>query len=87
VEAEVGGDRMPELEQKVMLRVLDRCWREHLAVMADLLTGIVMRTQGEAALAEYRREGALAFARMRHAASRDVASYLFGLKRLEPAPD
>ena len=87
VEAEVGADRMPELEQKVMLRVLDRCWREHLAVMADLLTGIVMRTQGEAALAEYRREGALAFARMRHAASRDVASYLFGLKRLEPAPD
>jgi preprotein translocase subunit SecA len=85
-EAEVGADRMPGVEQRVMLHVLDLCWREHLAVMTDLLAGIVMRTRGEAAVTEYRREGALAFARMRDAASRDVASYLFSRKTPKPAP-
>ena len=71
-----------------MVPVLDRCWCEHLAVMGDLLSAISMRTAGEVALAEYRREGARAFARMRDTAGRDSARSLFYLKVVaEPAPD
>jgi preprotein translocase subunit SecA len=78
-EAEMGPEVARELERRVVLSVLDRVWREHLRAMPDLLNAICMRTAGEAALAEYRREATLAFNRMRQAANEEIVRALLTL--------
>jgi preprotein translocase subunit SecA len=85
-EAEIGPEVARELERRVVLSVLDRAWREHLQAMPELLNAISMRTAGEAALAEYRREATLAFNRMRQAASEDIVRALLTLKITPPDP-
>jgi len=52
--------------------------------MPELLNGIAMRTTGAAALAEYRREGALLFNRMREAANREIVRTLFHIRIERP---
>ena len=52
--------------------------------MPELLNAIAMRTTGDAALAEYRREGALLFNRMRDAANREIVRTLFHIRIERP---
>jgi preprotein translocase subunit SecA len=83
-EQELGTADIRELERRVILSILDRGWREHLEAMPELLNGIAMRTAGAAALAEYRREGALLFNRMREAANREIVRTLFHIRIEQP---
>jgi preprotein translocase subunit SecA len=83
-EQELGTADIRELERRVILAILDRGWREHLEAMPELLNGIAMRTTGAAALAEYRREGALLFNRMREAANREIVRTLFHIRIEQP---
>jgi preprotein translocase subunit SecA len=83
-EQELGTAGIRELERRVILSVLDRGWREHLQAMPELLNAIAMRTTGDAALAEYRREGALLFNRMRDAANREIVRTLFHIRIERP---
>ena len=62
------------------LACLDRGWREHLQAMPDVLSAIALHATGDAALARYRREGTLAFNRMREAVNREIVRALFYLK-------
>jgi preprotein translocase subunit SecA len=79
-EAELGTAVIRELERRVVLACLDRGWREHLQAMPELLNGIAIRMAGDAALTEYRREGTLAFNRMREAVNREIVDVLFNLR-------
>jgi preprotein translocase subunit SecA len=79
-EQELGTAVIRELERRVTLSVLDRGWREHLQAMPELQKAIAMRTAGAAALAEYRREGALLFNRMREEANREIVRTLFHIR-------
>lgn len=79
-EAELGIEIIREFEQRVILSVLDRGWREHLHAMTELFSTIGIRAKGEAALAAYRREGTQAFNRMRAAVNREIVRALFYLK-------
>jgi preprotein translocase subunit SecA len=83
-EPELGIPAIRELERRVILSLLDRGWREHLQAMAELLSTIGIRTKGEAALAEYRREGTQAFNRMRLAVNREIVRTLFHIQ-VDPA--
>jgi preprotein translocase subunit SecA len=61
-EAELGGPVMRELERRVLLSVTDRNWREHLAAMTDLMTGLTVRAAGRMVpLPEYQREAGQLF--------------------------
>jgi preprotein translocase subunit SecA len=83
-EAELGVLVSRELERRVILSLLDRGWRDHLQAMAELLSTISSRTTGEAALAEYRRQGSAAFSQLRRAVNRDIVRTLFYI-RMDPA--
>jgi preprotein translocase subunit SecA len=55
-EARLGKGIMREVERRVLLTVYDRFWREHLAAMSDLLSGLMIRAAGGTpSLAEYQR--------------------------------
>jgi preprotein translocase subunit SecA len=79
-ELELGTAVIREMERRVILASLDRGWREHLQAMPDLLNAIATRTAGAAALAEYRREGTLAFNRMHEAVNREIVRWLFYIR-------
>ena len=43
-EAEIGADRMRELERIILLRVVDNKWMDHIDDMDQLKSGIGLRT-------------------------------------------
>ena len=45
-EAEIGADRMREVEKMIMLRVVDNRWMDHIDAMDDLKQGIGLRALG-----------------------------------------
>jgi preprotein translocase subunit SecA len=83
-EAELGVAITREVERRVILACLDRGWRQHLQAMPDLANSIGIRASGQAALAEYRREGTAMFNRMRQEVNREIVGSLFHLK-IEPS--
>ncbi|MBQ6622126.1 MAG: preprotein translocase subunit SecA [Mogibacterium sp.] len=46
-EAEVGSERMREVERMVMLRVVDNRWMDHIDAMDQLKSGIGLRAYGQ----------------------------------------
>jgi preprotein translocase subunit SecA len=61
-EAELGAPLLRELERRVLLSATDTAWRDHLAAMADLITGLSIRAAGRlVSLPEYQREAAHLF--------------------------
>ncbi|MGH8985794.1 MAG: preprotein translocase subunit SecA [Acidimicrobiia bacterium] len=57
-EHDIGGERLREIERRVMLSVIDQHWREHLYEMDYLREGINLRAMGQKdPLAEWQREG------------------------------
>jgi preprotein translocase subunit SecA len=88
-EAEIGEDRMRQLERYVLLTVLDRKWREHLYEMDYLREGIGLRSMASRdPLVEYQREGAGMFATMMDSVMEEVVGFLFHVQIVEqPAPD
>jgi preprotein translocase subunit SecA len=84
-ETELGRSVMRDLERGVLLSATDRAWREHLAAMTDLRTGLTVRVAGGTfPLAEYRREAARLFdamtAAVRTQAARGVVKIKVQLK-------
>ncbi len=57
-EAEIGSDRMRELERAILLRVVDSHWIDHIDAMDDLKQGIGLRAVGQQdPVAAYKFEG------------------------------
>jgi preprotein translocase subunit SecA len=46
-EAEIGADRMRELERMILIRVVDNRWMEHIDAMEELKHGIGLRALGQ----------------------------------------
>ena len=80
-EAEVGSDKMRELERQVLLSVLDRKWREHLYEMDYLKEGIGLRSMAQRdPLVEYKSEGFDMFQAMSDGIKEDTVRYLFNFE-------
>jgi len=80
-EAEIGAEKLREIERRVMLSVIDQHWREHLYEMDYLREGINLRAMGQKdPLAEWQREGFDMFQAMMEAISRDFVQYVSHLQ-------
>jgi len=77
-EAEFGANVMRQLERTVTLSVIDNKWREHLAEMDYLRSGIGLRAMGQKdPLVEYQREGFNYFEELVDAVKHDAIRYMF----------
>ena len=80
-EAQLGEVRMRKLERRSLLAASDRAWREHLAAMADLMSGLMIRAAGGThALAEYQREATALYTAMPAQIRCAAVTYLFYAK-------
>ena len=83
--AELGPEVIAAVERSVMLSVIDNKWREHLAEMDYLRSGIGLRAMGQRdPLTEYQREAFDLFTEMVEAVKRDTVRYLFHVKAAKP---
>jgi preprotein translocase subunit SecA len=77
-ETELTEPVMRSLERTVVLSVIDNKWREHLAEMDYLRSGIGLRAMGQRdPLIEYQREGFLFFEDLVHTTKADSIRYMF----------
>jgi preprotein translocase subunit SecA len=77
-EAQFGANVMRQLERTVTLSVIDNKWREHLAEMDYLRSGIGLRAMGQKdPLVEYQREGFNYFEELVDAVKHDSIRYMF----------
>lgn len=77
-EEDFGVELLRAVERRVMLSVIDNKWREHLAEMDYLRSGIGLRAMGQRdPLVEYQREAFEAFTELVNSAKRDAVRYLF----------
>ena len=84
-EAEIGSERLRQVERRVILSVVDRVWREHLYEMDHLRDGIGLRAVGQRdPLVEYQREAYAAFNDMMSRIKTEAAGYFFNLP-VQPA--
>jgi preprotein translocase subunit SecA len=84
-EEEFGKDAMREIERRVVLSVIDNKWREHLAEMDYLRSGIGLRAMGQRdPLVEYQREGYDMFSDLVDSVKADTVRYLFHVQIAEP---
>jgi preprotein translocase subunit SecA len=87
-EEEIGGEVLRTLERQVALSIIDNKWREHLAEMDYLRSGIGLRAMGQRdPLVEYQREGFALFEDLVHAVKADTVRYLYHVevvKQQEP---
>ncbi len=77
-ETELTEAVMRSLERTVVLSVIDNKWREHLAEMDYLRSGIGLRAMGQRdPLVEYQREGFNFFEELVHTTKADSIRYMF----------
>ena len=77
-EVELTEPLMRSLERNVVLSVIDNKWREHLAEMDYLRSGIGLRAMGQRdPLIEYQREGFNFFEDLVHTTKADSIRYMF----------
>ncbi|GLU49671.1 preprotein translocase subunit SecA [Nocardiopsis ansamitocini] len=80
-EQELGPDTMREVERTVILRVMDRKWREHLYEMDYLQEGIGLRAMAQRnPLIEYQREGYDMFQEMLEGIKEESVRFLFNVE-------
>ena len=76
-EAQIGGETMRLLEKHVMLTVLDKSWKEHLARMDYLRQGIHLRGYAQKQpKQEYKTEAFELFSQMLENVKREVVTLL-----------
>ena len=87
-EEELTPDVMRALERRVALSIIDNKWREHLAEMDYLRSGIGLRAMGQRdPLVEYQREGYTYFQDLVHTTKADSIRYMFHAEVVQqPAP-
>ena len=84
-EGQLGADVMRSLERTVVLSVIDNKWREHLAEMDYLRSGIGLRAMGQRdPLVEYQREGFLFFEDLVASTKADSIRYMFHVEVARP---
>ncbi len=77
-EADLTTPVIRSLERTVVLSVIDNKWREHLAEMDYLRSGIGLRAMGQRdPLVEYQREGFTFFEELVHTTKADSIRYMF----------
>ncbi|MEX1208572.1 MAG: preprotein translocase subunit SecA [Acidimicrobiia bacterium] len=75
---ELGPDLLRSLERTVVLSIVDNKWREHLAEMDYLRSGVGLRAMGQRdPLTEYQREAFDMFSDMVDSIKDDAVKYLF----------
>ncbi|SEK48034.1 protein translocase subunit secA [Pseudoxanthomonas sp. GM95] len=80
-EAQIGGETMRALEKHVMLTVLDKGWKEHLARMDYLRQGIHLRGYAQKQpKQEYKKEAFELFSEMLESVKREVVTILARLR-------
>ena len=73
-----GEELMRQLERTVVLSIIDNKWREHLAEMDYLRSGIGLRAMGQRdPLVEYQREGFSFFEELVDSVKHDATRYMF----------
>jgi len=86
-EQELGPDNMRIAERLVMLRVIDRLWKDHLTDMDHLRQGISLRAVGqEQPLMVYKREGHASFEALLASIQHDVAHSIYRVGIAKEAP-
>ncbi len=88
-EEQFGADVMRQLERTVVLSVIDNKWREQLAEMDYLRSGIGLRAMGQRdPLVEYQREAYAYFEDLVYSVKHDATRYMFHVDvvRQEQAP-
>ena len=79
-EAEIGADRMREVEKMIMLRVVDNRWMDHIDAMDDLKQGIGLRALGQMdPAAAYANEGFDMFEEMISDIREETVRYCFNV--------
>jgi preprotein translocase subunit SecA len=85
--ADLGVDIVRALERSVVLSVIDNKWREHLAEMDYLRSGIGLRAMGQRdPLVEYQREGFLFFEDLVDSTKFDAIRYMFHVEVAAASP-
>ncbi|MDD5259660.1 MAG: preprotein translocase subunit SecA [bacterium] len=80
-EASIGTEMMRFLEHRVVLQVVDNCWKEHLYDIDQLRKGIGLRAYGQKdPLVEYQHEAFRLFSNMIMRIKEEVGDYLFKVK-------
>jgi preprotein translocase subunit SecA len=75
---EIGEETLHRLERTVVLSIIDNKWREHLAEMDYLRSGIGLRAMGQRdPLTEYQREGYDMFEALVDSTKYDALRYMF----------
>jgi preprotein translocase subunit SecA len=73
-----GEELMRQLERTIVLSIIDNKWREHLAEMDYLRSGIGLRAMGQRdPLVEYQREGFSFFEDLVDSVKHDATRYMF----------
>ncbi len=86
-EAQLTPEVMRQLERSVVLSVIDNKWREHLAEMDYLRSGIGLRAMGQRdPLVEYQREGFEFFEELVASTKEDSIRYMFHVEVAAAAP-
>ncbi len=81
-EAEVGEERMREVERVILLRIIDQKWMDHIDDMDQLKQGINLRAIGQQdPVRAYQVEGYEMFQAMTQSIQEDTVKYLF---RIDP---
>jgi preprotein translocase subunit SecA len=84
--ARIGAPLMRQIEREIVLRNLDRHWREHLAAMDYLRQGIHLRGYAQKDYRyEFKREAFALFSSMLDRVKHDTASQLSLLQVRDPA--
>jgi len=77
----VGEDRLSEIEKRLTLLIVDRCWSDHLAEVNRIRDGIhVVKFAGKDSLGEFFRETGEAFRQLRDVIDRDVVETFTSLE-------
>ena len=85
-EAEMGAERLRQVERLLMLRAIDNRWVRHLTSLDELRQGIGLRAFGQRnPLVEYKREAYVTFDQLLGEIQSDVAGMILNT-RLEQRP-
>jgi len=79
-EAEIGEERMRELERMILLRVVDNKWMDHIDAMDQLKSGIGLRALGQQdPAAAYATEGFAMFELMVKSIKEDTVKFCYNV--------
>ena len=75
------GTKARQLEQQSTIVIIDRCWRQHLQTMEDVITASALhRVAGRDQLTAYRRDAAEAFGTLVEQIDEDIVKYLLTVR-------